>query len=458
MKLLFIIDNLQFFRDVFRSSILPRLLADPDAVVAVATTYHPDTLLREFQHPRLRVYPLTIKWPSLPATLAYSLAKDIYTIEHPEGSFTQKRLTEARQSGRRSLALRLGCSRALRKLAISSKRLTTLAERWGGDRQFGRILDQEKPALVFFSTMLPGAGEWLRAARRRGVPLVLSVAGWDHPTSKGPLPVVPDYSLVWTEEMRREMEHYHGLPCERIFPVGVIYFERYFQTEALMTRETFCASLNIPATHKLLHYATGDSKLIRCNQEFIRVIQRLIASGKLGQPCHLLVRVSPKDVFSLYREFEGMPHVTVQYPEGEGTLYGGHKWLPGPGEDHERASTLKNSDVVLSVSSSMMLDACCFDVPVINLAYDAGMSVQPWESVKRFFAYAHCQPALAENATWLVHNDEELFQALKTTLITPEAKRAERRQLLDRLVGFTDGKSQERWVEQITAIGKQHSR
>lgn len=454
MTLLFIIDNLQFFRDVFRSPILPKLLADETVEVIIATTYSPAAVTREFGHERLRVHAIKAGKPPLLSTLIYSLAKDVYTVERPDGSFTQKRLTEADQAERYSLQPRLAFARCLLALGVNSRSLTRWAAKFGGDPAFDAILAQEKPSLIAYSTMLPSPGEWLKCARRRGIPQVLCVASWDNPTSKGPLTVPPDYALVWSEEMKREMMRFHWLTPERVIPVGVLYFESYFTQTGLLNREQFCAALGIDPQCRILHYATGDSTLIKCNQEFIRVLQRMIASNQLGAPCHLLVRVSPKDVFSLYREFENLPHVTVQYPSGDGTLYGGHKWLPAAGEEKERASTIRNSDVILSVSSSMVLDACCFDIPVINLRYDAGMNVPPWESVERFFVYAHCQPALSENATFMVRSDAELLDALKTTLTDRSAKRTERQNLLKRMVGFTDGRTNERVVQHLLALAR----
>lgn len=452
MKLLFLIDNLQFFRDVFRSPVLPRLLADEGTEVIVASTYSADAIAQEFVHPRLRVHLLQAPSANWLADLAYSVAKDIYQRERPEGSFAQKRLVEAEQRERRSLAVRLALGRLLRALGLTSRTVMRWVEGVGVEPDFAALLQRERPDLVVFSTMLPGAGPWLKAARQRRIPTILSVASWDNPTSKGPLLVPPDHVLAWSEEMKRELMHFHWLPAERIAPVGVLYFESYFAAKDLPDRATFCAGLGIDPACRILHYATGDSALIRCNQEFIRVLQRLIASGQLGEPCHLLVRVSPKDLFHLYKEFEGQPHVTVQYPAGSGTLYGAHKWLPAAGEERERAATVKHSDVILSVSSSMVLDACCFDVPVINLAYDAGMKVPPWESVDRFFAYAHCQPALASNATWVVKDDVALLETLRLVLRDRSAKRSERQRMLERLVGFTDGRTNERWVDALRKL------
>jgi len=351
-----------------------------------------------------------------------------------------------------SLKLRLMMARLWLALGFNVRRLIRFGTRYGRDEAFANLLSEEKPDAVIYSYMIPAGFDCLREAKRMGIPLVLMVASWDNPTSKGPLTVEPDYSIVWSDQMKREMNEYHGVPPERMEVTGVLYFENYFKPEGLMGREAFCESLGIPSDKKVVHFATGDSAIMKCNQEFIRILHRIVQSGRLPFPCHLLVRVSPKDKFDLYKEFEGLPNLTVQYPRGKGAVYGGHKWIPDPGEEHERASTIRNSDVILSVSSSMVLDASCFDVPTINLAYDAGMPVEKWESVDRFYEYSHARPVLEEGATFVVKTDEQLEEALATALSHPERKREERQNLLKRLVQHTDGESAGRVVSALRKL------
>ena len=167
MKLLFLIDNLQFFRDVFRSPVLPRLLADEGTEVIVASTYSADAIAQEFVHPRLRVHLLQAPSANWLADLAYSVAKDIYQRERPEGSFAQKRLVEAEQRERRSLAVRLALGRLLRALGLTSRTVMRWVEGVGVEPDFAALLQRERPDLVVFSTMLPGVGPWLKAARQR---------------------------------------------------------------------------------------------------------------------------------------------------------------------------------------------------------------------------------------------------------------------------------------------------
>lgn len=452
MKLVILVDSVQFFRDVLRTPLLSRLLEQPADHVILASIFDPSELAKEFSHPRLKVVPLTARPRSWAQRILLSLGRDLYCVEHPEGSFAQKRSGIVAEHNRWSVGVRAFLAKGLWTCGLRTHHTIAWSTLLGTDPEFARLLDAERPDAVVYSFMIPAGYEALKEARRRGIPICLMVASWDNPTSKGPMAVVPDRVLVWSEQMRREMTEFHRVPGPCISTTGVLYFDQYFSPQKLQTRAEFCRTMSIPENCRILHFATGDSAIMKCNGAFIRILHRIVESGELGMPCHLLVRVSPKDLYDLYKEFEGLPNLTVQYPKGKGAVYGGHRWIPEKGEENERASTIKNSDIILSVSSSMVLDASCFDVPTVNLAYDAGMPVRPWESVERFYQYTHAQPVLEEEATYVVRSDAELVAALKLALSQPQDKAGQRRSLLRRLVQFTDGRSDERVAAELRRL------
>ncbi len=452
MNLILIVDTVQFYRDVFRSRLLEELLADGNNRITVYCTFNLEATTKEFQHERLRIVPLKRKKPTWFSSLLFSWAKDLWTVEQPESSFTQKRMVEALARKRKNLDFRLGLARLALRMGLTSQGIIRFMEQFGHDADFERLIQEVKPNAVVFANMIPSDLECLKEARRHKIPLILAVASWDNPTSKGPLTVLPDYTLVWSTEMKQEMVQCHGLPAESMAMVGVIYFENYFAPERLMTREKFCEQLGVSPETKIIQFATGDSAIIRCNQPFVRLLQRIVAEQPFDHPCHLLVRVSPKDIYTLYQEFEGKPHSTIQYPLGEGAAYGRHSWIPKAEEDYERASTLKNTDVLLTSGSSIILDACCFDIPVVNLAYDAGLDLPPWQTVTRFFKFSHAKPVEQEDATWMVHDDEQLMAALREVIKTPQVRHLQRQNLLSRVVCYTDGKTCKRWVDAVTAF------
>ncbi|MBB5032920.1 hypothetical protein [Prosthecobacter vanneervenii] len=449
MNLILIVDTVQFYRDVFRSRLLEELLADESSRITLYCTFNLEATQKEFEHERVRIVALKRKKPTWFSSFLFSWAKDLWTVEQPESSFTQKRMIEALANKRKNLHFRLGIARMAMQMGITSQGIIRFMEHFGHDADFEKLIREVKPDAVVFANMIPSDLECLKEARRHKIPLILAVASWDNPTSKGPLTVIPDYTLVWSTEMTQEMAQCHGMPQDSMSVVGVIYFENYFSPEKLMTREEFCKQLGVAPETKIIQFATGDSAVIRCNQPFVRLLQRIIAEQPFEHPCHLLVRVSPKDIYTLYKEFEGLPHTTVQYPLGEGSAFGRHSWIPQADEDYERASTLKNTDVLLTSGSSIILDAACFDIPVVNLAYDCDLDLPPWLSVVRFFKYVHAQPVLQEDATWMVHNDEQLRTALAECVSHPEKRRKERRALLERAVTHTDGQTCRRWREAV---------
>jgi hypothetical protein len=195
----------------------------------------------------------------------------------------------------------------------------------------------------------------------------------------------------------------------------------------------------------------GDSRTLKCNVPFMNKLRDIVASGVLGIPAHLLVRVSPKDNYELYRHLENDAYATIVYPKG--TLEPGlGRWLPDEDEDIGRTNQLAHASVVVCVSSTLILDACCMGKPVVNLAYDAGETRPYGDSVARFFDYTHALPVIEEGGTWIVKNDQELIAAVGTYLRDEGLHRDRRRKMLRRIVKYDDGLSYRRWAKAILDI------
>ena len=86
------------------------------------------------------------------------------------------------------------------------------------------LFDRYRPGLVV--TTSPG---WffpdavvLREAAARGVTTATVVLSWDNPTSKGFRGAEPDQTIVWSDEMARQVAEHHDYPRERIVVAGVL--------------------------------------------------------------------------------------------------------------------------------------------------------------------------------------------------------------------------------------------
>jgi hypothetical protein len=106
------------------------------------------------------------------------------------------------------------------------------------------------PLLYFGSRQV----DYVRAARRRGVPSVLGVGSWDHLTTKGLIHELPDRIVVWNELQRAEAAELHGARSEDVVVTGAQAYDHWFATKPSTTRDAFCARAGLPADRPYLLY------------------------------------------------------------------------------------------------------------------------------------------------------------------------------------------------------------
>ena len=68
--------------------------------------------------------------------------------------------------------------------------------------------------------------EFLKSARRLGIPAGMLVASWDNLTNKGLLKLAPERVFVWNEIQVREAVELHGMPADRVVATGAQLFDR----------------------------------------------------------------------------------------------------------------------------------------------------------------------------------------------------------------------------------------
>jgi len=259
----------------------------------------------------------------------------------------------------------------------------------------------------------------------------------------------PDFVFAWNEEMKSELHEIHGIREDHISITGALYFDSYANIKNLWSREFFCEKYGIDPDSKIIVYSLSRVREDECTLLFIDKIIK--AAELIGCPFHLLVRSSPLDDIEDIEDIVAHPKIIVQHPEG---VYekGGKNWMPGRNESVQRMSTIGHADVMLMIQSTMVLDSVFMNRPIINLAYDADLDL-PWHlSVKHRFKFTHAQTYQKLGATWMVENDDELLEALKTYLSDPTIHSANRKALSDHAIAIHDGKAYQRWVSEVLSI------
>jgi hypothetical protein len=130
-----------------------------------------------------------------------------------------------------------------------------------GIEQFVR---ERRPDLLLLTPLVEFGSEqvdYVKCARRLGIPSALCVASWDNLTNKGVMRVRPDAALVWNEAQREEAATLHGMPRERVHVTGAQIFDWWFTAQPTRSREEFCRLVGVPPDRPFLLY-TGSSSFI----------------------------------------------------------------------------------------------------------------------------------------------------------------------------------------------------
>ena len=146
--------------------------------------------------------------------------------------------------------------------------------------------------LVDFSTYQT---DYVKTARRLGIPVAMAVASWDNLTNKGVIAAQPDSVIVWNEAQKREAVELHGVQPEAVRVTGAQLFDDWFDRRSSTTREEFCARVGLDASRPFFLYLCSSLFIARDEVPFVRGwIERLRSSRVPAlRECGVLVRPHP---------------------------------------------------------------------------------------------------------------------------------------------------------------------
>jgi hypothetical protein len=322
-----------------------------------------------------------------------------------------------------------------------------------------RLFDQYRPALVIAAS--PGLVfselPLLRTARRRRVRTVAMDASWDNFTNKL-VPVRPvDRLLVWNEIMKAQAVELHGYDPASISVVGAPQFDVHFRGEPRSSRAAFFERIGADPGRKLLTLTTTPRSLYSHHDHVLRELLGAIARGEIAQSVQILVRLHPRDEFDAYREFAGAPHVIIEKPFRE-TVKGADGLAVDVMPEHQRhlADTMCHSDVALNVASTIAIEACIFDTPVVNIAFDDREDTPFVRSAKRYYRFTHYVNLMNRGALRVAWSPAEMIQSVNAYLADPSLDAEGRRKVVADQCQFTDGRAAARAaacvVEELSSV------
>lgn len=313
-----------------------------------------------------------------------------------------------------------------------------------------QILQSRRYRLLFNGSHIHSrvATPLVHAAKALRIPTATFLFSWDNLTSQGRVMPAYDYYLVWNEDIKAQLlQIYPSVKPEQVYVTGTPQFDFHFRPEYEWTRAQFCERVGADPDRPIVLYSTGMANHMPSEQVVVERIADMLARMP-GSP-QLLVRVYPKDRTGRFDELKAR-RKDILFPEIPWEV----EWHTPKEEDlYLLTNTIRHSAVGINVASTISLELCMFNKPVINVGYNPpGIDISPMDYGK-FYFYDHYKPIVDSGAIVVAWSEQELEQALRNALTTPDAQARHRRQLISGMFGETlDGRSAHRVAQVLREI------
>lgn len=355
----------------------------------------------------------------------------------------------------------------LRRSQPARKLFEWLLARRPLDNFYHELFDKYSPSLVVASSLgwWPGEEMLFREAQARGIKTLGVVAGWDHPCSKGLPGARPDRVAAWSSIHRQELVLGSDFDEEAVAVSGPVHFDFYRNPASASSRESYLKSLNLDPERRLITFGctfVGMSP----NLIIVEALAKAIAKDEFGVPVQLLVRLHPshlKPAVGKYRKVrqEGekfyelakrFPHVRIDSP-----VLGSHG-IPNyttPADARSLASLFSHTDVFVTLFSTMVLESCFNDVPVVAAAFDPPASeLEDFLPISEALDWPTHERIIRSGAASVVRDPEALINAVRKYLEQPRLHSRERRGFTEQECTFVDGRCAERLADLIESLAR----
>lgn len=260
-------------------------------------------------------------------------------------------------------------------------------------RKLPRQLDPETELLIGTRSLINSLDYGLMAeAAREGIPMLTLAGSWDNFTTKGyfPFPVVK--TVVWNQKMSEELIKLFAVPPQFIDIAGYPRANLLHNYAFALNAKAYLNELNIKGYNRFVLYSASYSELTRVpNQpmplEYIAIREVCeTLTRQLPEDTCVLIRLHP---FSHHEDevcFEGLERCFVFVPGRQDRYV---ERVMNEADERHLALQINQSVCIVSMASTMSIDAMCLAKPIINVAFDPVPGLSREHSIQRFYEYNH---------------------------------------------------------------------
>jgi len=280
------------------------------------------------------------------------------------------------------------------------------------------FLHTESPDVLVLASLTvsrSSAMDQLKGARALGIPTVAAIQSWDHLSSKAPLHIAPEATLVWNEVQKQEAVEMHGLSADSVVVTGAQCYDQCFAYQPSRSRDEFCASLGLDPAHPFILYVCSAMSPVpdllepHFVKEWVSAVRA--SDDPLLRSAGILIRPHPERM----REWDGVtldeiPNVA---------LHGGAPIAGDAKADY--FDSLHYSAAVVGLCTSAFLEAAILNRPVLTLQLPAYRIHQ--EGMAHFRYLLTVEGGLLETTCDLPTHVQQLGAAIRGDAAQDERRR-----------------------------------
>lgn len=306
------------------------------------------------------------------------------------------------------------------------------------DSNYSEYFDKYKPDLVFLAHLF-GDDEisLLREAKTRKIKTIGLITSWDKITGRCMIRLLPDKLIVYNDMAKEEAIRFVDMKSENIIVVGVPQYDFYFHRTP-KSRDEFCRDLNISSKNRIIVFAPSGRERGDADRSLIRIISNIINTELIDFNIRLIVRFPPNDRVDLDSDLL-KKNIIYQKPGYKFSGERGVDWDMNFQDLDVLVNTLYHCAIVISLTSSIAIDAAIFDKPIINIKFDNLKRYPIMAKPVRYFETAHYLKLLKTNGISVVHNEEELSSTIRTYMENKLHNSLGRKKIIKQQCWLNDG-------------------
>lgn len=283
-------------------------------------------------------------------------------------------------------------------------------------------LTRHKPDFVFctnqrhLSALAP-----LLAAKELKIPTATFIFSWDN-LPKATMVVETDFYFVWSDYMKNELlRYYPNIKNEQVKITGTPQFESHFDEENYVTRDAFFREYGLDTNKKYICYSGDDITTCPDDETYLKDVAQAIANlNAKGNNIGIIFRRSPVDFSNRYDEIlEKFKDIIVSIaPKWTKLGEGWNTVLPLKEDNGLLVNTIRHSEMVINLGSSMVFDFVVFEKPCLYINYDVANKKQEDWSVNKIYKFVHFRSMFSKNDVIWINEKSEIEERIELALET----------------------------------------